>query len=143
MSPDNHRGLFRRVNSAPAPLADKSETDGQTDINPLTWRGHLLVIGIYLLLTIVFTYPLAFRIGSHLPGVPPDNYLYAWDMEWVKQALFDPDANLFFTTAMYYPEGVGLYFHQLVLGTNLLLLPLQLSFGLVSSYAVMTLVMFV
>ncbi len=107
------------------------------------FSSHAIVLLAYSLLTIVFTYPLAFRIGSALPGIAPDTYVYIWNLEWVRRAIFELGTNPFFTREMYYPSGVSLYLSSLILGNDLLALPLQFAFGAVSAYMLMTLAMFV
>lgn len=106
-------------------------------------RTDALVLIGYTLLTVGFTYPLAFRIGTALPGIPHDTYLYIWNLEWVRRALLELGTNPFFTQDMYYPTGVNLYFHTLILGSDFLTLPLQLAFGLPAAYMIMTLAIFV
>lgn len=103
----------------------------------------VIVLLTYSLLTILFTFPLAFRIGSALPGIAPDTYQYIWNLEWVRRALLDLGTNPFFTREIYYPTGVSLYFHTLILGSDLLTLPLQLALGNATAYMLATLAMFV
>ncbi len=103
----------------------------------------LRVLAAFALLTVLFTYPLAFNIGTALPGLPPDTDVYIWNIEWVRHALFDLGTNPFFTHEMYYPSGVSLYYSSLILGNDLLLLPLQFAFGSLSAYMLTTLALFV
>lgn len=105
------------------------------------WQNGIVLLA-YSLLTLLFTYPLAFRIGSALPGLPPDTYQYLWNMEWVRRAIFELGTNPFFTSEIYYPTGVSLYYHALTLGVDLPALPLQLVFGAVPAYMLATLALF-
>ncbi|MGB8648565.1 MAG: hypothetical protein WCF84_25235 [Anaerolineae bacterium] len=100
---------------------------------------HLVVLVAYALLTVALTYPLAWNIGSALPGEPPDTFLYIWNLDWVRRALFDLQVNPYWTQQMYYPMGVSLYFQSLHLGIDVLALPLQFALGTVRTYMVIAL----
>lgn len=107
------------------------------------FTSDLGVILAYSLLTFVFTYPLVFHIGDALPGLPPDTDVYIWNLEWVRRAIFDLGISPFYTSAMYYPSGVSLYLQPLILGSDLLGLPLQFAFGSLAAYMCTLLAMFV
>ncbi len=84
-------------------------------------RFHLLVIALYTLIMIAFTWPLALHLTDQslrgydyvIPGVPFDRDQFIWDMWWVKKALFDFQINPYHTTYLYYPYGVDLYLQSL------------------------------
>jgi hypothetical protein len=105
--------------------------------------SDLGILLLYSSLTVVFTYPLAFRIGSALPGLPPDTLVYFWNLEWVRRSIFNLGVSPFFTYDMYYPSGISLYLQPLILGSDVLALPLQFAFGTLNAYMITMLAMFV
>lgn len=108
-----------------------------------TLRTHLLVLLGYSLLTVVLTYPVAFRLFSEVPG-GGDAWQNLWNLWWVKQALLVLQTNPYHTDLLYYPNGVNLYFHTLVLTAGLIGIPLQLlGFNLIATYNIVLLMTFV
>ncbi len=96
--------------------------------------SHALVLGAYLLLTIVMTWPLALNFATAIPGDSFDGWQNYWNQWWLKVALIDRQTNPFRTDLLYYPTGVGLYFHTLNPFNGVTTLPVQLSFGLIPAY---------
>jgi hypothetical protein len=109
----------------------------------LTAPMHLLVAGGYLLLTLVLTYPIAFDLFSQVPG-GGDAWQHIWNLWWVKHALLDLHTNPYHTDLIYYPDGVNLYLHTLVLTAGLIGIPIQLlGLGLIPTYNLIILMSFV
>jgi hypothetical protein len=65
-------------------------------------KNHLLPIVGYALLTIVLTYPTAFRLTTHIPG-KGDAPWFLWDLWWFKHALVDLHQSPLHTNLIYYP----------------------------------------
>jgi hypothetical protein len=87
------------------------------------------------LLTIVFTYPVAFTVPSAPAGIESgDRFEYVWELWWAKKALVDLRTSPANLTMLYYPYGA--YHPLLLLDTCLILssLPLVLLFGPVVAY---------
>ncbi|HZQ08972.1 MAG TPA: hypothetical protein VFD70_20510 [Anaerolineae bacterium] len=112
-------------------------------LNQFERRPHLWILLAYSFLTIGFTYPLAWNIGTAFPGLAPDTFLFIWNLEWLQRAIFEYGTNPYFTTDIYYPTGVSLYFHTVVPGNFFLGLPIQFAFGSSVAYMLFTLVSFV
>ncbi len=93
----------------------------------------LVVIGIYLLLALVLTAPLAWHFTTHLPGDGGDDPPLAWNLWWVKHALIDLGVNPFDCRYLFYPIGINLAFYTLTVLNGALSIPLQSVFGLVAS----------
>ncbi|MGB9299253.1 MAG: hypothetical protein WCD51_01535, partial [Anaerolineae bacterium] len=53
------------------------------------WRGHVVALGSYLLLTVFLTYPLVLHFTTHVPGDGSDDPALAWNLWWVKHAIVD------------------------------------------------------
>lgn len=119
----------------PPPAADTPQAH--------TLRTHLLVLAGYTLLTVLLTYPIAFRLFSEVPG-GGDAWQNIWNLWWTKQALLVEHTNPYHTDMLYYPQGVNLYLHTLVLTAGLTSLPLQLlGFNLIATYNIVVLLTFV
>ncbi len=75
-------------------------------------RACLLALG-YAALTCLFTYPLAFELGTHHAGdARGDAKGYLWNYWWTKTAL-SRGTSPFETDAIFHPLGIGLAFHTL------------------------------
>ncbi|NJN83068.1 MAG: YfhO family protein [Caldilineaceae bacterium] len=88
------------------------------------WLRHALVFLAYFALAILFTWPLAPRLTTHLAGAQSDNQLFTWTFWILRQQLLD-GLDPFFTNAIYYPDGISLAFHNMVLTKSLPALLLQ------------------
>ena len=80
----------------------------------------------YLLCSLVFTYPLVFRLTTHVPGneIGGDLPVFIWNLWWMKQALAAGISPLY-CDYIFAPYGVSLVFHTSVLFKALLATPLQ------------------
>jgi len=107
------------------------------------WKRHLLVIGLYSLLALVLTYPLALHFTTHVPGDGGDDPALAWNLWWVKYALLDLGTNPFHCNYMFHPIGINLAFYTLTVLNALLSIPLQGTLGLVAASNVVLLSSFV
>jgi len=74
---------------------------------------HFSVLGFYLLVAILMTWPVAARLNSHIAGYPADNYLYVWT-PWVLRQEVLSDLDPLHTTFIYHPDGVSLALHALI-----------------------------
>jgi hypothetical protein len=98
-----------------------------------------LIIGYFILLTVIFTRPLIQKISTHVIGSPGDNLYFIWQIGWFKQAIFDLKQLPFNSFLLNFPYGYNLattevaplqlffalpfaYFGQLVLGYNVSML---------------------
>ncbi len=93
-----------------------------------TARIHLLIIGLYLVLSLVLTYPLALHFTTHVPGSATwafDEYTFLWNMWWFKYSIFDLQTNPLYSSYIFYPLGVSLVLYTYHLHNALLSVPLQ------------------
>ena len=112
-------------------------------LSPSAWKRHLLVIGLYSLLALVLTYPLALHFTTHVPGDGGDDPALAWNLWWVKYALLDLGTNPFHCDYMFHPIGINLAFYTLTVLNSLISIPLQATLGLVPASNVVLLSSFV
>ena len=93
----------------------------------------LWVVLAYAVLTIVMTWPITANLTTQVPG-GGDAWQHIWNLWWAKVSLLDL-ANPYHTDLLYYPQGVNLYFHTLVLSAGLIGIPLQLAgLNLITTY---------
>lgn len=98
----------------------------------LIWH-HLLPLGLYLLLTLVLTYPLLTHFTTQLPGDGADAWQNYWNYWWLRTALADGQQP-YQTSLLYAPFGAPLYLHTLNPFNGLLSMPIQIAFGLTAAY---------
>jgi hypothetical protein len=106
-------------------------------------RRHVAVLVAYAALSLVLTYPLVLRFGSHVPGDGIDDPALAWNLWWVKYALVDQQTNPFSCGWMFHPIGINLAYYTLTVLNGLLSVPLQMVLGLVPASNLLLLSSFV
>jgi len=79
----------------------KEKPDSKTVLASV-WPGQLLIIAIYSLLTVILTYPVAFRLTTHIPG-RGDAPWFLWDLWQFKRAIVDLGTNPLCTDMIFYP----------------------------------------
>ena len=90
----------------------------------------LLLLLLYVALTLVFTFPLAWHFGTHHVGEDGgDARVYLWNYWWVDKALTELGTNPFETDYMFHPVGVGLSLHTLGFLQGVFFIPLSAVFG--------------
>jgi hypothetical protein len=89
---------------------------------------NLYIALIYLLITIIMTYPIAFRATSGLPGDLGDPLLNAWILAWETQAL--PRAvSQVYHPPIFYPHRYSLTYSENLFGFLVVALPFTLAWG--------------
>jgi hypothetical protein len=109
--------------------------------NNVNYKLHFNILILYSILSIIFTYPVAFS-GNVIPGGLHDCYYYLWDFWWFKTAVLN-FSNPYYTQYMYYPYGVYMWFADNAPFNALLSIPLQLAFGLTISYNIIWILTFI
>jgi hypothetical protein len=66
------------------------------------------VLLYFLIVTLVFTYPLVFKMRDQVVGQIGDNIYFIWLIRWYQKALFELHINPFFNPFLNYPEGWSL-----------------------------------
>ncbi len=91
-------------------------------------RIHLLIIGLYLVLSLALTYPLVLHFTTHVLGSATwafDEYTFLWNMWWFKYSIFDLQTNPLYSSFIFYPLGISLILYTYHLHNALLSVPLQ------------------
>mgnify|MGYP006291293939 CR=1 FL=1 len=93
----------------------KVKFDSIKDMTTLRVPSFWLEIGgvalLYLILTLIATYPAITRFGSHFIG-DGDTLVNAWNLWWVQTSISN-GTSPFHTSMLYYPDGVSLAYHTL------------------------------
>jgi hypothetical protein len=97
-------------------------------------RKTILALLAYGLLAVVMTWPVAARLGTHLPGIADDLWTHQWTFWWVKQAVLE-GLDPFYTRLLFHPYGVSLAFHNIAWLNIAVWLPLQTVMGGFAAYS--------
>ncbi|MCS7040792.1 MAG: hypothetical protein NZP34_14390, partial [Caldilineales bacterium] len=95
-------------------------------------RRHGLLLGLFLLLSLVATWPLIRHVTGFVPGSDTwayDEYTFIWSMWWFKHSLLDRHSSPFFSLAIFYPLGMELLLYSYNLLAAILALPLGVAVG--------------
>ena len=91
-------------------------------------RFAVLALGVGLVTAAVLTFPLPLHLGSALlEDGTFDAYQFVWNIWWVRESLLGLHRNPFFTSYLFYPDGVPLLFHTFSFSLGLASVPLQLA----------------
>jgi len=71
----------------------------------LRLRNEALVVLLYVIVLMIMTYPLVFKLGTIIPFHNPDTYTAMWQNWWLQQVL-TRGADVNFTTYLFYPNGL-------------------------------------
>jgi len=85
-------------------------------------RKEIYVVLAYILLIVIVTWPLIWHLNNMIPGVGNDrgdSFHFVWDMWWLKKNVLT-GKDLFWTNDIFYPNGVSLVYHTLIIGQGLL-----------------------
>lgn len=106
-----------------APQAMNNDIRTESRLTPVV---HCAVIGLFVLLTVILTWPLLLQMESSSPG---DGYIYQHIFWWYKKALLSLQ-NPFITDYVFFPQGANLAFNAGVFSSFLLTLPVNLLWGI-------------
>jgi uncharacterized RDD family membrane protein YckC len=115
------------------------EPEPEQGHSPRERRLAALMLAVYVLAAVALTMPLALHSSTHVPGatiegLEQDGYVFLWDYWWVKTALADPRLSVMSTRYLFWPEGVSLRYHTLVLLHSAAAALLQDALSLVQTY---------
>ncbi len=96
-------------------------------------RSHVLVFIFFAVITLIATWPVVARLGSHLAGGRDDLWVHQWTFWWIREALRQ-GTSPFFTSNLYSPTGVPLTSHNIAWFNIALWLPLQALFDRIIAY---------
>jgi len=103
-----------------------------------TFVRHVGALTFYLALTIVMTWPVAAQIGSHIAGNPGDNHVYTWTL-WLFRRSILYGQSPFYTTLIFYPQGISTWLHSPILTKSVPAFFLQAFLSPAAAYNIMLL----
>ncbi|PZR97663.1 MAG: hypothetical protein DLM69_09445, partial [Candidatus Chloroheliales bacterium] len=122
-------------------LASDSTTTNRLSARHNFLFHHLLPLVSYLVVTIIYTWPVALRFATETPAevhLMPDRDLNLWNLWWFRYSLLNLHHNPFYNPLIYWPDyqssGVPLWFHTLQPFNMTLGFFLQQFFNLVTTY---------
>jgi len=104
---------------------------------PIDQNGIIKIVAVllvYIILTLILTYPLILNITTHFGGIAEDVYWHAWNIWWIKYSIIDLKTNPIFTEYIFYPNGVSLAFSTMGYIYSLIFIPIQVLFGVITAY---------
>jgi hypothetical protein len=94
-----------------------------------------ILLFFYLLVAIVFTWPLALNLGNRVMlAESGDVWQHIWNNWWMRFSLLNLHTHPYTTPLLFYPVGADLYFHALDPMDGYLSTPFQLLFGVVAAF---------
>ena len=74
-------------------------------------RASWIVLGVFVVLTLILTWPVASFLGSRIPGTATwafDESTFAWNIWYFKHALLDLRTSPLHSGLIWYPLGIDL-----------------------------------
>lgn len=96
-------------------------------------RIDLIILAAYIVVGIVFAYPLPLTMDHSLAGDDIDVWINPWVNWWTQKALSEK-LPLYYTTHLFYPQGVSLVYHSFSHTNTALWLALRHVIGDLSAY---------
>ena len=91
---------------------------------------HFAVVASYFgLLSILFTLPLITHFRSAIPGGGIDEYLFFWEIKWLKTTIFDEGHLLLQVDGLNYPDGWNLTYHVITFTAFIVTVPMSVLTG--------------
>lgn len=134
------------------PAQAKPETMPRAELSPDQASGsrrtglsnHLLALGLYTALTLLFAWPVLLNLGQGTPGhFPVDRNQNLWNFWWFRRSLLETFTNPYQSDLLFYPFGVNLYLHTYSPYNLIVGLPFHLLFGLIPAYGLLELSTFI
>ena len=75
------------------------------------WMLPLVIFLGYAAVTVIMTWPVAARLGTHLVGTGDDMWVQYWNNWWVKRILTE-GGSVYSTRMLFYPQTVSLVYHN-------------------------------
>lgn len=100
---------------------------------------HMAALSFYLAVAILMTWPVAAHFRERVAGELADNRLFVWTIWVVRQEMMAGHAPLY-TTFIYYPEGISLALHALVITKTIPGALLQAMLSPVATYNLLLLI---
>ncbi len=121
---------------------NKSGLKSQIAISKL--NKNLIVVGCYTLVTLILTYPVMFRLVSHIAGFRgEDNLQWRWFLWWFKHAILNLQTSVTDLSLLYAPTGGDQPFYAISSFVPAVALPFTLLTGATASFNLSFLLSFI
>jgi len=110
-------------------------------LKKLLTNNVFIITFIFIFLAMIFTYPIILNLDKIPIGL--DHGQNIWNFWWFKKSLLELQLPTVYTDYIYYPYGVPLVFSTTTELNSLISIPLQTIFGLVETYNLILIFMFV
>lgn len=117
------------------------EEKSPNQLLPPSSKSTFGVLLLYILTVILITWPVVSHLTSQYAGGRDDQLVHRWTFWWIKEALATRQ-NPFYTTMLYFPDGVPLLSHNIAWLNIAFWLPLQAVIGDIAAYNVMFLTIY-
>jgi hypothetical protein len=97
-------------------------------------KSILVAAAFFVVLSVVFTRPVASELDAKIAGQPGDNLYFVWLIDWYERAIFDLHRSPVFDPWLNYPEGWSLASTELPHTMVGLALPVSAVSGAVAGY---------
>jgi hypothetical protein len=92
-------------------------------------RASWIILGVFVVLTLILTWPVASFLGSRIPGTATwafDESTFAWNIWYFKHALLDLRTSPLHSELIWYPLGIDLVLYTYNFFNTIIALPLLL-----------------
>lgn len=100
-------------------------------------KEYGIVLGLYLLTTLIFTFPMVLHMSAYVAGDGGDAFQTIWNNWWMKKALLELGQNPFYTDFLFYPQGETMLFNVFMPVYGLLSIPLRFVFNPLAVYNIL------
>ncbi len=97
-------------------------------------ENRLVAAGLFLVLSLLMTFPLVLHFSTALPAGYGDIWQNYWNFWWWEKALLDLHQYPYHTQYLFHPSGTDLIFHTHSAFNMLLALPLTATLGPGAAY---------
>jgi len=104
---------------------------------------NLIVLLLFFILSVIFTYPLITNLATQIPGdIPVDPPIFLWNSWNFKDALQQPPHDPFISRRIFYPFELNAVFHDYTVFRNVVVTALSGFINPVSAFNIVTLLMY-
>jgi hypothetical protein len=104
---------------------------------------NLIVLLLFFILSVIFTYPLITNLATQIPGdIPVDPPIFLWNSWNFRDALQQPPHDPFISRRIFYPFELNAVFHDYTVFRNAVVTALSGFINPVSAFNIVTLLMY-
>lgn len=132
---------FQDINMVDSTAGQQTKTPANSPLTIKIWAGinswlrrDGVVIILYVITTVLMSYPLIFRLGDHwLASRDTDTYVKIWDIWWLQNHAFN-EPSLTYTNLQFHPNGLDLSYHSISWTVTLLSWALAIVTDIITAY---------